>query len=71
MSENKKEKIDSLIFGFSKPSLNTKITKIELTKYLDTYSSSSKFDQTLSNKLFQVLNLDETSSLDELNLGLL
>ena len=63
MSENKKEKIDSLIFGFSKPSLNTKITKIELTKYLDTYSSSGKFEQTLSDKLFQVLNLDETSSI--------
>ena len=63
MSENKKKKIDSLIFGFSKPSLNTKITKIELTKYLDTYSSSGKFDQTLSDKLFQVLNLDETSSI--------
>ena len=63
MSENEKEKINFLIHGFPKQSLNTKMTKKELTKFLDNYSSSGKFDQTLSHKLFQVLNLDETSSI--------
>ena len=63
MSENKKEKINYLIRGFSKQNLNTKMTKIELSKFLDNYSSSGKFDRTLSDKLFQVLNLNETSSI--------
>ena len=63
MSTNKKEKIMSLIYGFSKSNLNAKMTKLELTKFLDKYSFSGKFDQTLSDKLFQQINLDENESI--------
>ena len=63
MSANKKEKIMSLIYGFSKSNLNAKMTKLELTKFLDKYSFSGKFDQTLSDKLFQQINLDENESI--------
>ena len=63
MSTNKKEKIVSLIYGFSKSNLNAKMTKLELTKFLDKYSFSGKFDQTLSDKLFQQINLDENESI--------
>ena len=37
MSENKKEKIECLIMGFPKSSLKTKITKVDLIKYLNEY----------------------------------
>ena len=53
----------SLIYGFSKSNLNSKMTKLELTKFLDKYSFSGKFDQTLSDKLFQQINLDENESI--------
>ena len=62
MSENKKEKIECLIMGFPKSSLKTKITKVDLIKYLNEYSTSGKFDEALSEKLFQFLNIDDSSS---------
>jgi hypothetical protein len=58
MSE--KEKIDALFKGFTKKGYdsNSKINQEELIQYLNDSSSEGKFDQILSNKLFQVLNFD-------------
>ena len=58
MSE--KEKIDALFKGFTKKGCdsNSKINQEELIHYLNDSSSEGKFDQILSNKLFQVLNFD-------------
>ena len=58
MSE--KEKIDALFKGFTKKGYdsNSKINQEELIHYLNDSSSEGKFDQILSNKLFQVLNFD-------------
>ncbi len=58
MSE--KEKIDALFKGFTKKGYdsNSKINQEELLQYLNDSSNEGKFDQILSNKLFQVLNFD-------------
>ena len=40
---------------------NSKIVKAELIKYLDSRSSNGKFDQAISDKLFQVLSLNDSS----------
>jgi len=58
--ENQKAKIDSLFKGFSNEgyNLSNKLSQTELIKYLDNRSSTGKFDQVLSDKLFQVLILD-------------
>ena len=64
-SEEKKTKIDSLISGFSKAGFDveSKINQDELKKYLDSHSSSGKFEQVLSYKLIQVLSLDKEDSI--------
>ena len=61
----KKEKIDSMISGFSKAGFNldSKITEEELIKYLDSRSSTGKFEQALSFKLIQVFGLDKEDSI--------
>ena len=64
-SEEKKTKIDSLISGFSKAGFDveSKINQDEIKKYLDSHSSSGKFEQVLSYKLIQVLSLDKEDSI--------
>ena len=61
----KKEKIDSMISGFSQAGFNldSKITEEELIKYLDSRSSTGKFEQALSFKLIQVFGLDKEESI--------
>jgi len=61
----KKEKIDSMISGFSQAGFNldSKITEEELIKYLDSRSSTGKFEQALSFKLIQVFCLDKEESI--------
>ena len=63
--ENEKQKISSLISNLSKLGFKSddKIGKAELIKYLDSRSCDGKFDQVISDKLFQVLNLDDSSSI--------
>ena len=63
--EIKKAKIDSLIYSFSKCGFQStdKITYRDLLQFLNTHSISGEFNQTLSTKLFQVLNIDETSTI--------
>ena len=62
-SENKTAKIQSLYFGFSELGINTKATKEELIKYLNTHSKEGKFDPIISEKLFQVLDIASNSSI--------
>ena len=61
--ENEKQKISSLISSLSKLGFKSdnKIGKAELIKYLDSRSSEGKFDQAISDKLFQVLSLNDSS----------
>ena len=63
--ENEKQKISSLISSLSKLGFKSddKIGKAELIKYLDSRSCDGKFDQVISDKLFQVLSLDDSSSI--------
>ena len=58
MSE--KEKIEALFNGFIKEGYdsNSKINQTELVQYLNNNSSEGKFDEVISNKLFQILNFD-------------
>ena len=64
-SENNKEKISSLMSGFSKLGFNSdsKIDKEELINYLNSRSSNGKFDQVISDKFFQALSIDDSSSI--------
>ena len=64
-AELKKAKIDSMISGFSKAGFNldSKINEEELIKYLDSRSSTGKFEQALSFKLIQVFSLDKEESI--------
>ena len=63
--EIKKAKIDSLVTGFTndgyKPT--NRIGQRELLEFLNKRTSTGLFDQLLSEKLFQVLNLDHMSTL--------
>ena len=64
-SELKRAKVDSLINAFSqfgyKP--NDKISVNELQRFLNSRTSTGNFDPILSEKLFQVLNLDPMSTI--------
>ena len=64
-SENNKEKISSLMSGFSKLGFNSdsKIDKEELINYLNSRSSNGKFDQVISEIFFQALSIDDSSSI--------
>ena len=62
-SEDKKVKIESLYLGFSESCINTKATKEELIKYLNTHSKEGKFDPIISEKLFQVLDIVSNTSI--------
>ena len=61
----KKAKIDSLITFFTNSGYKSsnRIGQIELLQFLSKRSGSGRFDQTLSEKLFQVLNLDSMSTI--------
>ena len=63
--EIKKAKIDSLVMGFSSDGYksNNRIGQNELLQFLNKRTSNNLFDHTLSDKLFQVLSLDNTSTI--------
>ncbi len=63
--EIKKAKIDSLVMGFTNDGYksNNRIGQNELLEFLNKRSSNNLFDSILSNKLFQVLTLDNTSTI--------
>ena len=63
--EIQKAKIDSLVRFFIKSGYqsNNRIGQVELAQFLDNNSISGKFDPILSEKLFQVLNLDQMSTI--------
>ena len=64
-NEIKKTKIDLLFEGFINEGYNSnnKLDKSEFIKYLDNRTNKGKFDEVLSNKLFQVLNLDSKNTI--------
>ena len=63
--EIKKAKIDSLVAGFFKTGYKStsNINQSELIQFLNRRSSSGKFDQIISGKLFEVLSLDAMSTI--------
>ena len=63
--EIKKAKIDSLVAGFTNDGYKStnRIGQRELLEFLNKRTSTGLFDQILSEKLFQVLNLDHMSTL--------
>ena len=63
--EIQKAKIDSLFKGFANDEYNpsNKLDQTELIKYLNTHSSSGKYEEVLSNKLFQVLSFDSDNKI--------
>ena len=63
--EIKKAKIDSLVTGFTNDGYKStnRIGQRELLQFLNKRTSTGLFDQILSEKLFQVLNLDHMSTL--------
>ena len=63
--EIKKAKIDSLVTGFTNDGYKStnRIGQRELLEFLNKRTSTGLFDQILSEKLFQVLNLDHMSTL--------
>ena len=63
--EIKKAKIDSLVMGFSNDGYksNNRIGQKELLEFLNKRASNNLFDSALSDKLFQVLGLDNTSTI--------
>ena len=64
--ENKEIKINSLFSEFKKEgyTLRDIIDKNNLIKYLNSHSSTGKFDQVILNKLFQVLSLDTSNEIN-------
>ena len=64
-NEIKKTKIDLLFEGFINEGYNSnnKLDKSEFIKYLNNRTNKGKFDEALSNKLFQVLNLDSENAI--------
>ena len=63
--EIKKAKIDSLVMGFTSDGYksNNRIGQNELLQFLNKRASNNLFDTALSDKLFQVLSLDNTSTI--------
>ena len=63
--EIKKAKIDSLVMGFTSDGYksNNRIGQNELLQFLNKRTSNNLFDTALSDKLFQVLSLDNTSTI--------
>jgi hypothetical protein len=63
--EIKKAKIDSLVRGFTNSGFKSKnrINQEELLQFLNKRTSSGNFDNKLSEKLFEVINLDGTSTI--------
>ena len=63
--EIKQAKIDSLIYGFTDMGYrtNSRISQFELLQFLNKRSISGRFDQTLSDKLFQMICLDKISTM--------
>ena len=63
--EIKKAKIDSLVMGFTSDGYKSsnRIGQNELLEFLNKRSSNNQFDNDLSDKLFQVLSLDKTSTI--------
>ena len=61
----KKAKIDSLVTFFTNSGYRSsnRIGQIELLQFLSKRAGSGRFDQILSEKLFQVLNLDHMSTI--------
>ena len=64
-NEIKNAKIDSLVIGFTNSGYKSsnRIGQTELLQFLNKRSSSGKFDEIISEKLFQVLNLDTMSTI--------
>ena len=63
--ETKKAKVDSLIFSFISSGFqsNEKIKQEDLLLFLNQHSSKGVFEKALSDKLFQILNFDDMSSI--------
>ena len=63
--EIQKAKIDSLVAGFTNSGYKSgsRIGQTELVQFLNRRSSTGRFDPIISNKLFQVMNLESTSTL--------
>ena len=63
--KNRKMKIEALLSGFSEAGFDhdAKISHPDLVKYLNTHSKSGEFSKIISEKLFQVLSLDASSSI--------
>ena len=63
--EIKKAKIDSLVGGFTSSGYkaSNRIGQTELLQFLNKRTSSGRFDSILAEKLFQVLNLDQISTM--------
>ena len=63
--EIKKVKIDSLVMGFTSDGYksNNKIGQNELLQFLNKRTSNNLFDNALSDKLFQILSLDNKSTI--------
>ena len=63
--EIKKAKIDSLVAGFSNSGYKSgsKVGQTELIQFLNRRSKSGRFDPIISEKLFQVMSLEASSTL--------
>ena len=63
--KNKKVKIEALLSSFSEAGFehDAKISHADLIKHLNTRAKSGKFSKIISEKLFQVLSLDASSSI--------
>ena len=63
--ELKKAKIDSLVMGFTTSGFksNNRINQEELLQFLNKRTSSGNFDNKLLGKLFEVVNLESTSTI--------
>ena len=63
--EIQKAKIDSLVAGFTNSGYKSgsRIGQTELVQFLNRRSSTGRFDPIISDKLFQVMNLESTSTL--------
>ena len=63
--EIKKAKIDSLVAGFTNSGYKSgsKVGQTELIQFLNRRSKSGRFDPIISEKLFQVMSLEATSTL--------
>ena len=63
--ELKKAKIDSLVMGFTTSGFksNSRINQEELAQFLNKRTSSGNFDNKLLEKLFEVVNLDSTTTI--------